>query len=295
LLIDQDFQTRLNTPPELAGLILKLYEKRKGDTQPVYEIIMREYQKTSQLENFIGEATRLLDKLFSDDQLEADLVSAISLILDDFQKDRSFSKSHAELCEQDISNVFFVLQGSLDHDSARQALAVFLYTLILFDVVFLDESVASVTQFTMERFGDKAEQYWSLTSKIEVMRNALIYLLTEKDPRSQGQMVEEVTEEILEGIRLMLLACHRAGRHLNSDYFASEYVNRTELGAIITRLTRIIVNLGIPIPDSPLKMFGTRFHRKLCFIRMMFQTERAKEKNQKLFWSYCLLKQSQSS
>jgi len=256
---------------------------------------MREYQKTSRLENFIGEAVRLMDKLFSDDQLEPDLVSAISLILEDFQKDRFLSRSHAELDEQDISNVFFVLQDSLEHDSARQALAVFLYVLILFDVVFLDESVASVTQFTTERFGDKAEQYWSLTSKIEVMRNALIYLLTEKDPRLQGQMVEEVTEEILEGIHLMLLACHRAGRHLDSDYFASEYVNRTELGAIITRLIRTIVNLGLPIPDSPLKMLGTRFHRKLCFIRMMFQAERTKEKNQKLFWSFCMLNQFQRS
>jgi len=82
LIIDQNFQIKQNTPVEIELLVNKLYEKRKGDIQPVYESIMRDFQNNGKIEIFIGEANRLLDKLFSDDNFNIDPSSALSLIID---------------------------------------------------------------------------------------------------------------------------------------------------------------------------------------------------------------------
>ena len=111
---------------------------------------------------------------------------------------------------------------------------------MLFDTIFLHEAIASVTQFSTERFGDKAEQYSLLTHKTEILRNTLIYQLTEKDLTMNESMVQEIADELLSGVQLMLLACYKVGQHINGNHFSSEYVNRTELNAIITELTRII-------------------------------------------------------
>jgi hypothetical protein len=274
-----DFIIKQNTPIEIELLVQKLYERRKGDIQPVYEAILRNFRKTGKIENFIGEANRLLDSLFSGNHIQADLISALNVIAGDFQIDRNFSKSHAELDDQEISNIFLILQNSINNNSAQQAISIFLYVLVIFDVVFLEESIASVAQFTTERFGDKAEQYSQLTLKIEILRNTLLKSMIEDELNMDDVMVEEITEEVLEGIHLMLLACYKAGQHINGDYFSSEYVNRTTLDAIITRLNRIITNLGIQIPEPILGLSGTRFFNYLCIIRTMFQNNKTKQVN----------------
>ena len=274
LIVDKDFQIKQNTPLEIEILVNKLYEKRKGDIQPVYESIMRDSQKNGKIESFIGEANRLLDTLFSCDNFDTNPTSAVSLIIDEFQEDRIFSGSLVEIDERAISNIYKIINDSIHLSSSQMALTVFLYSLVIFDTVFLHEAIASVTQFSIERFGDKAEQYCLLTQKTEILRNTLLYQLTEKDLMMSDSMVQETTEELLSRVHLMLLACYKVGQHINGNHFSSEYVNRTELNAIITKLTRIIKDLGIEISEPFLGMSGTRFFRHLCFIRTVFQSRK---------------------
>jgi len=276
LIIDQDFQIQQNTPLEINLLVQKLYEKRKGDIQPAYESIMTNFLKNGKLENFISEANRLLTTLFNGEQLSIDPASGVSIIVDEFLEDRIFSRSHTELDEQTITGIFSIVQDSLPNNSAQKALAVFLYALVLFDVIFLEECISSVTQFSMERFGEKTDQYCSLTLKIENLRDTLIDYFIEKKLKMENIMANEITEEILDGVHLMLLSCYKVGKHLNGDYFSSEYVNRTELDAIITRLTRILKNLGIEVPDAIYGMSGTRFYKHLYFIRSILQSKKKK-------------------
>ena len=286
-LIHLDFQIKQNTPLEIEILVRKLYDRRKGNIQLVYETIMKEYQKTGKLDNLIGEANRLFAALFSGDQINYDLIPALTIIVEDFQKDRVLSGSHAELDEKMITMIFSIITDSFNRNSAQQALAIFLYALILFDVVFLDESIASVTQFTTERFGDKAEQYCKLTCSLEILRNTLIKYMVSNDLKMDDEMVYELTEEIMEGVQLMLLACYKAGQHLNGDYISSEYVNRAELDAIITNLTRRIRNIGLTVPDPFYNLPGSRFGKYLFFLQNIFQSRKPKKWNFTLQDAFC--------
>jgi len=284
LLIDPDFQIWQNVPLEIDIILRKLYERRKIDIQPDYESIMRNFLQTSNLENFLGEANRLLSVLFGGDSLTSNMIPALTIITNDFQKERNFSKSNAELDEKIITDIFSQIIESISCNSVQQAMVIFLYALILFDVVFLEESIASVAQFTRERFGNKADQYCRLTLKIEILRNTLINAVTKKDLQFEGVTVEEITDEILSGIQIMLLACYMASQHLHGDYLSSEYVNRTELDAIITHLTHIIVNLGIEVPEPFPGLSGTRFYKNLYFIRSLYRS-RKPEKSKLLNWN----------
>jgi len=274
LIIDPDFQIDANTPLEIDLLIRNLYVKRKGNIQPVYETIIKNFQKMGKLENFIGEANRLLSILFSGDELSIDMVPALSLITYDLQKEHIFSNSPTELDEKTINDIFNTAMYSLNRNSAQQALAIFLYVVVIFDVVFLEESIASVTQFTMERFNDKSNQYCFLTQKIEILRNTLINYMIARNLKMDNDNVEDFTDEILDGVHLMLLACNKAGKHMVGDHFSSEYVDRSELDAIITRLNRIISSLGIQIPEPILGLSGLRFMRHIGFLRTLYLSKK---------------------
>jgi len=272
--IHPEFRIKQNTPLELDILVRNLYGCRKGDIQPLYDTIMKNFQKTGKLDMFIGQANRLYDVLFSPDQFDVNLEPALTIIVDDFKNDRIMSGSHAELSELEISNIFRIVQDSFHYNSAQQALAIFLYVLVLFDVVFLEESIASITQFETERFGDKADQYCKLTCSLEILRNTLLRYMISKDLKINNIMVDKLTDEIIDGVHLMLLACYRAGQHINGDYISSEYVNRKELDAIITNLTRRMRNIGLNVPDTPLGLPGTRFGNYLFFLRSIFMSSK---------------------
>ena len=275
LLIDEGFRIGQDVPWEIEKLVRKLYEKRRGDTQPAYELMMRDHQRKGKIEKFIGEANRLIHAVFHGDHLEEpNPYSATFLVVNDFWKDKIFSENYAELDERKIEAIFSVVQNSRNCNIAQEALALFLYALVIFDAVFLMESIASVTQFTIERFGNKADQYRSLIVKTEILRDTLLKALTVEDLKIDDEMAYPIMDKLLDGVHLMLFACHRVGQHLNGDYFSSEYVNRTELDAIITRLTRIITSLGIPIPDAPIGISGIRFERHLFLIRALFKEKK---------------------
>ncbi|MCL2193581.1 MAG: hypothetical protein FWB78_09330 [Treponema sp.] len=305
LLIDADFRIGQGVPWEIERLVRKLYEKRRGDIQPAYELMMRDHQRKGKIEKFIGEANRLMHAVFHEDPLEEpNPFSATLLVVNDLRKDRIFSDSYAELDEQRIEAIFSVVKDSRECNMAQGALALFLYALVIFDAVFLMESIASVTQFTIERFGNKADQYRSLTVKTEILRDTLLKAMTEGDLKIGEEMEYPIRDKLLEGVYLMLFACHKVGQHLNGDYLSSEYVNRTELDAIITRLTRIITGLGIPVPDAPIGISGTRFERHLFIIRSLFKEKKPQKQQQlwpqlspqeMLVWNYFMNNQNSVS
>lgn len=282
-IIDPDSQIRQNTPLEIDLIIRNLYDRRKREIQPFYEHIMRNFLKNGKTERFIGEANRLLDLLFNGDEFVIDLKSVILMITNEFQNDKYLFGSNAELNDEIISEIFQSIENSLDCDSAWQAFAILVYAMILFDIIFLGESIASVTQFSRERFGDKSEQYSSLSFKIENLRNTLINCLLNGSLNIPDDLLKEMTDDILTEVHLILLACYRAGKHIHSDYFSSEYVNRAELDAIITRVTHFLANLGLSIPEAPYGMSGTRFFKHLCSLSIMFKHD----KKLKYMHNYC--------
>ena len=281
-LIDPEYQLKVNTPLEFDIHIQKLYERRKIDIQPAYETMIKNFQKTGRLDYFIGEANRLLSVLFPEDQLGYDLMPALNMIVDEFQRDGILIGSHAELDESKINDIFFVIHDSIYHNSAQQALSIFLYALTLFDVIFLQESIASITQFEIERFGDKADQYCKLTCSLEILRNTLIIFMVKGKLKMEETTADGVTDEIMGGVHLMLLACYKAGQHLNGDYVSSEYVNRTELDSIIANLTRRIRNIGIKVPDPIYNLPGSRFGKHLFMLRNVYLSQKPKKGNNTL-------------
>jgi len=279
-LIDPDFRSKQNTPLWIEVRMQNLYTRRHGDIQPAYVSMINNFQTVGKLGNIIGEANRLLAILFSDDQLSYNFIPALTVIVNDFKRDRILAGSYAELDDRTIDAIFSIIEDSENHNSTQQALGIFLYALILFDVIFLEESIASITQFEIERFGDKADQYCKLTCSLETLRNTLIRYLVSNNLGMENTLVDEFTDEIMDGVHLMLNACYRAGKHLNGDYVSSEYVNRTELDGIIVDLTRRIRNIGLTVPETFYNLPGSRFGKHLFILRSIFQSGKPKK------WSY---------
>jgi hypothetical protein len=133
-------------------------------------------------------------------------------------------------------------------------------------------------KFISERSSPISDQYSFLTHRIEILRDTVIdYMISDFSAFDEEGNTESIiinydmVLEIMDEIHLILFACHKVGEHLNGNYVSSEYVDRTVLDAIVTRLTNFARRIGINVPDGLYKIPGKRFFKHYYFLSDLFK------------------------
>ena len=148
----------------------------------------------------------------------------------------------------------------------HHAVLLFVYTLVPFEGVFVEEMVASAIQLSMDRQSPVVNQYFAISIPLEKLRSKYLNLMV------QGQAVFDspqflntgMADAFLDDAILLVGACFVCQQHLASDFASSEYVNRRNLDAIVTRILRTAASIDITFSEqSHLDVQTSRFGRKL--------------------------------
>ncbi|MDR3060044.1 MAG: hypothetical protein LBU84_18135 [Prevotella sp.] len=287
-LIDKNCLISENIPFETISLTAGLYAKTKEDMQPLYAKKITEFKASVDLKNIIDQAHRLFMVFTDCDDIydKQNAINAINLIITEFEDGDCLCNSEfTELRRKDVDAIFELLKRYSGEYTPQHALLLFLYVFILFDAIFLEESICSAVQLMPERTNNKANQYYILTYGCEKMRDALIDKLIYKNYRFDDESIEDLglDDVVIDGIILMLTACEKCFQHLEGPWTYSEYVNRTTLSAILKTLGNKYSIIGIETPpDSILNMATSRFGRqyfKLKTLHRFFNTPNDKISN----------------
>ena len=164
-------------------------------------------------------------------------------------------------------------------------LLTFTYALTLFDSVFFHELLFSAVQFCPTNFSSEAEEYSTIALAIENLRSGFIdFVLT----GTNAQIVDTETFEamghasdLMENTILLLTACGMVSKHQESPYFASEYINRVELFAIVKRIEIMLTKFGCPpLPAFiGIEHFSTNFGKEYLILRSATKQKKAIQKN----------------
>ena len=152
-----------------------------------------------------------------------------------------------------IADNFFskVVTASGEYNT-QQVILMLLYAFILFDAIFLEEAVASASQLVPKRKTEKADQYYELTYRSEKMRNAFIDNILYKGLQFDNPRIIElgIDDKVIEDIALILAACEKCFQHINGNNLDSEYINIASLSAILTRLEKVFLTVGLKLPEG---------------------------------------------
>jgi hypothetical protein len=259
--------------------------------------MIKTFQNDVDQKKILNQAHHLFMTLLSGDLLidKTQFTKTFNIIIEDFEKEDCITSMQLTNINYDAANYLFskISQASGDY-SAQQVILMFLYVFILFDAIFLVEAVASATQLVPERKTEKADQYYELTYRSELMRNELIKSIIFKNKQCsyQDKMDNGIDDIIIEGITLMLAACEKCYQHINGIYVHSEYLVRAEFSAILTILEKIFDAIDIELPkekmlDEIFNMNMTRFGKYYNMLKMSFNSlnppRKQRDKNKESF------------
>ena len=290
-LVDKNYILSMNLPYEVNSIIGNLYLRDSKKTHVFYSQEIRKFRKNAALRTILHQAHYLYQKISTEDFVldKSAFVNTFNLIATDLIKEKCL----ANMCLTDIQDVVAenlyskITEASGDYNT-HQVILMFLYVYILFDAIFLEEAVASVTQLVPQRKTENADPYYLHTYRCENMRNALMEYVLYKGARFDSPEVVEfsIDDTVISGITLMLAACEKCYRHLNSVYADSEYVNTSKFTAILTQLEKIFRTIGIELPENDtfidyVKMNMTRFGRHYCMLKLFFNELNSPRKSKK--------------
>lgn len=278
----------MNIPFEITRLTRGLYVRMREDIQPVYAEQIKHFKEKASFEKLLEIAHCLLIQFTEDDLLLNK--DSVKKIFSEIINNDSWFKC---LCNPELTEITFTTANELHSQFIAVAkkeynphylFLIFVYIFILFDAVFLAECIASAYQLMPQRKNGKADQYYDLTKRSDDMRRTLIKssVYMKFDSVFNGMTIEEagLDDEILNVIMLMLSACETCLEHQKSPYHKSEYVNRTSLGAVLSKLENVFLNIGLPIETSPwTEMPNSRFGKYYFCFQALTRTSRPKQKN----------------
>jgi hypothetical protein len=281
-LIDKSYLLSTNLSFEINEIVKNLYLRHKEDINSYYAGEIEKFRTRIDLKRMLDEAHYLFQILSSDDYIldKTAFVKAYNIIGKNFVADNCIaSRELTEIQDNDAKSLYTKIASASGEYHTQQVLLMFLYVFILFDAIFMEESVSSVVQLVPERKTDKADQFSILTYRTEKMRNALIDLVLYKGEQFDTPEIADlgIDDAVIEGIVLMLAACEQCYRHIHDDYVYSEYINRAAFPAVLTKLEKIFTDLGIALPDDYafveyVKMNTTRFGRHYNMLKVVFNS-----------------------
>ena len=280
LFVDKNYILSINLPFEVNRLIGNLYLRDRKKTHIFYSQEIRKFRKNADLRTILHQAHYLYQTISIEDYVldKSAFVRAFNLIATDFNKKKCLANMHlTEIQDVVAENLYSKITEASGNYNSHQVILMFLYVFILFDAIFLEEAVASVTQLVPQRDAKNADPYYLHTYRCENMRNALMEYVLYKGVRFDGPEVTELSidDRVISGIILMLAASEKCYLHLNDDYADSEYVNTSEFSAILTQLEKIFETLGIVLPENDtlidyFKMITTRFGKHYNMLKWIF-------------------------
>jgi hypothetical protein len=270
-LVAKDYFLSTNLSAEINSIIDKLYLKNREDVNRFYASKVKEFRTNTDLSRMMSQAHRLFLTLSVRDYIfdKSAFEKGFELLTKEFAKENCISNRNLTEITDDVAKSLFEKTTTCSGGyNSVQVILMFLYVFVLFDAIFMEEEVASVTQLVPERKTRKADQYFELAYKSEKMRNLLIDHLVYKgfvfdDPAIIENGIDDI---VIEGIMLMLAACEKCCRHINSDFVDSEYLNRSAFSAVLTNLEKVFLKIGIKLPEDNflnefVNMNMTRFGR----------------------------------
>jgi hypothetical protein len=280
-LIDKDYLLSVNLSLEVNSIIQNLYRQNKSDNiNRYYASEIKKFRTNVDLEQMLNEAHRLFLHISSNDYIfdKTGFVKAFNIIGKDFVTHNSIANRElTEIQGSMAKNLYSKIIDASGEYNIQQVLLMFLYVFILYDAIFLEEEVASVVQLVPERKTEKADQFYELAHRSEKMRDALIDFVVYKDVQFDTKDITEycLDEPLLEGITLMLTACEKCYLHIHGNFVDSEYINRAAFSAILRKLEKIFIELGIKLPEDNsffdlIKMNNTRFGRYYNMLKSIF-------------------------
>jgi hypothetical protein len=279
-LIDKDYLLSNNLSFEINEIMKNLYLRNREDINCYYGDKIRDFRIKIALKRMLDKAHRLFLVLSSDDYKvdKTAFVKAYNLIGKEFVADNCIaSYDLTEIQDSTAKGLYSEITAASGEYNTRQVFLMFLYVFILFDAIFMEEAVASVAQLVPERKTDKAGQFFNLAYRTEKMRDALIDMVLYKGKRFDAPEIAEygIDDIVIEGIVLMLAACEQCYRHINGDYVYSEYINRAAFSAVLRKLEKIFIELGIQLPEDIAfiewcKINTTRFGRYYNMLKAVF-------------------------
>jgi hypothetical protein len=279
-LIDKEYLLSMNLSFDVNKIVGNLYLRNREDINCFYARKIKEFRTQVDLKTILNQAHRLFLTLLSDDFIfdKTAFVKAFNLIRTDFIKDNCIGNMQiTEIQDTVVNNLYSKITNALGDYNVQQVMLMFLYVFILFDAIFLEEAVASVTQLVPERKTKKADQYFELAYKSERMRDTLIALILCKDGQLDYPNIIEycIDDEVVNGISLMLAACEKCYQHIHGNYADSEYINRVEFSAILSQLESVFKTLGIELPENNflidcININTTRFGRYYNMLKSVF-------------------------
>jgi hypothetical protein len=280
-LIDKGYLPFTNLSFENNKVVQNLYLRNREDINSHYSMEIKNFRTIIDLKRMLDEAHRLFLVIASDDYIfdKTAFVKAYNIISREFAADNCIaSRELTEIRDDEARSLYSEITAVSGEYRTQQVLLMFLYVFILFDAIFMEEAVASVTQLVPERKTEKANQFYNLAYRTEKMRNALIELVLYKRFQFDAPEIAEcgIDDTVIEGIVLMLAACEQCYQHIHGNYVDSEYINRASFSAVLTKLEKIFTELEIPLPDDFVfvqyaKMNTNRFGRHYNMLKEVFK------------------------
>ena len=282
-LIEKDYFLSTNLSDEINLAVENLYLRNKEDVNSVYNEEIKKFKTNMDLKLMLDQTHFLFQQLATDDYVfdKTPFVKSFNSIRERLILDKCIANRElTEIQDNLADNLYSKIISASGTYNTQQIILMFLYVLILFDAIFTREAIATASQLTPERKTSKADQFYVLTYRSEKLRNLLIdWVLYKGFIFDDPQIIELGIDDIaIEGIVLMLAACEKCYRHINGIFCDSEYINRAVLSAILTKLEKIIIELGIPIPEDfvateYIKMntsrFGIHYNALKAFFRKL--------------------------
>jgi len=305
-LVDKKSILSMNLSFEINNLVDMLYQSNHEDINQNYSKIINAFRSKLDLKTILNRAHHLFIILLSKDYIfdKTAFVKAYNIIADNYIHDNCICNTYTTGIQDTVAqSLYSKITAASGEYNTQQLLLMFLYVFILFDAIFMQESVASVAQLVPERKTQKADSYLELTYRCEKMRDTLIEMIIYKGGQFDNPEVvidNEVDDNIIETIALMLAACEKCYQHINGDFVDSEYVNRAALSAILRRLEKTFYNLEIELPEENILMeycnmnttrFGIHYNKLKMIFNSLNPPRKRRDKEQEAFaLGYCSAK-----
>jgi hypothetical protein len=275
-IVDKPYQLAENLPFETNKMVDNLYVRNKEDIMPIYSRKMDEFRSDADLKAML-DITHLLYNIFSRDDIylnKEPVTRAYNRIIAALIESESICNIHFTGLANEASEILLMrFNKHIGKYTPQQGFLIFVYVFILFDAIFLEECISTTAQLMPQRKNEKADEYCNLTYRSETMRNTLLDMVLYKNKVFDNPdiSISERDEVVLKGVITMLAACEKCYSHIKGPYTDSEYVNRSELSAILKTLENIFYELEIDLPAFDIvELTNTRFGRKYFEIKSFF-------------------------
>jgi len=268
-ILEDGFIRTKNIPARFILLTKSLYLEQREDINTFYKALLAVQMRSIGFQNLTTQCGGFYE-IFTRPSLEDDpttkIVLAREFILATCSPNGDAFSAWIGLNQGHFSYYLARLTEEDEGYSSHLVVLVFLYVFFLFESIFLEELVASAVQLSSERRSNVVDQYYAISIPLENLKSTYLdFMLHSPGLRFDGSkfIFGHYDEQFYEDILVLVLACNECLLHLDSDFVASQYVNRKVMHGIVTRILRTASRIGVyKGSESSIDFTATRFGQR---------------------------------